>query len=353
MIPFSKIFVVLLSLPIISGHAMAAEINFDATSKAVKTGEFLKITSIIVSREGKVLYEEYFDEGGPQAHRNTRSVTKTITGMLVGLAIADAKLPSQKATILPFLKAKHPLNQNSDPRKAEITVEDLMTMSSLMECNDENQYSRGNEERMYLVEDWVQFYLDLPIQGFPAWMPKPADSKFGRNLRYCTAGVTTLGEVVQNATGEPLQNYAQRRLFNPLGIEKPDWQFSPLGLAQGGGGLGLRSRDLWKLGQLYLDDGRYKEKALISPDWVKLSTQAHARMDAEAGIDYGYLWWLMQFQVKGKVWKSFAMNGSGGNTVQVFPEQKIVVVVTTTNYNERQPHRITTKLLTEKLLPLF
>jgi CubicO group peptidase (beta-lactamase class C family) len=340
-----------IGLAAVSFATVAADATrFDQAQKAVEQGEFKAITSILIAQDGKVVYEHYFDSEGVEARRNTRSATKTVTGMLAGLAIAEGRLPGASTRIFDVLAPSRRKNMaNPDRRKDAITVEDLLTMSSIVECHDQNQFSRGHEERMYLVEDWVQFYADLPVQGFPGWMPKPADSPHGRSFRYCTAGVTALGEVIQTAVQEPLQAYAQRRLFAPLGIEAPAWQFSPLGLAQGGGGLGLRTRDLWKLGQLYQDGGRYAGRQVIPEEWVRqsLSAKAAARDDA----DYGYLWWLMKISTGDSVITAPTMAGMGGNAVFLLAEKRAVVVITTTNYGERQASALTLKLLTRDLMP--
>lgn len=317
-----------------------------AMEAAVRSGEFKKITSVLAARRGKLVYETYF-EGDAEKLRNTRSVTKTITGMLVGIAVEQKLLPGVDATVLSFLTDKRPL-QNPDPRKEKITVEDFLTMSSLLECDDSNQFSRGNEERMYLVEDWVKFVMDLPVKGFPPWATKPQDSPYRRSFSYCTGGVVTLGLVLERATKTDVTKFAEKNLFEPLGIEKKEWQLTPTGTGMTGGGLGLRSRDLLKLGQLYLNGGVWNGRQVVSPSWVKTSIQPHARIDDET--EYGYLWWLKKFKAGERSFAAYFMTGSGGNKVFVFPETEMVVVITSENYRERDAHPLSERLLTDYIL---
>lgn len=315
--------------------------------KAIQNGDFKQITSVLIARHGSIIYEHYFDKDGVEALRNTRSAAKTLTGAFIGLAVDRHLLPGAQARVMDHFRDKQPL-QNPDPRKNEITIEDFLTMSSLLECDDENQFSRGNEERMYLTEDWAKFTLDLPIRGFPSWVDKPKDSPYGRSWQYCTAGPVTLGVLLERAIKGPLVDFARENLFAPLGISRVQWQFQPTGEAMTGGGLSLRTRDLFKFAQLYLDGGMWAGKRVLSGEWVKASVTPHA--NARQDIDYGYLWWLQAFHSDDRTWPSWGMYGTGGNKVVVFPNQEVVVVITTTNYRVPGAAALTDKLITEYIL---
>jgi CubicO group peptidase (beta-lactamase class C family) len=330
--------------PSLSG--ISAE-RLEKMEQAIKAGEFKTVTSVLIARHGKLAYEHYFDGDGVNGLRNTRSATKTVTGMLIGAAIDRHLIPRVEAHVLDYLKDRLPL-ENPDPRKNNITIEDFLTMSSLLECDDENEFSRGNEERMYLVEDWARFTLNLPIRGFPGWAAKPKDSPYGRSWSYCTAGPTTLGVVLERAVKQTVPDFARDVLFAPVGVRNVRWQFQPLGTAMTGGGLELRSRDLLKLGQLYLNGGVWNGHRVISSEWVDRSLRPHA--NAREDTDYGYLWWLQKFHFHARSLISYGMYGAGGNKILVFPDEALAVVVTTTSYRVGGAGALTDKLLNDYIL---
>jgi CubicO group peptidase (beta-lactamase class C family) len=322
--------------------------NIQKMDSLISSNSFKEISSVVIAYKGNIVFENYYNGNQPETKHNTRSATKTITGTLIGCLIQDGSLKSVEENASKYSKVKD--LQNPDPRKDQITIEDLLTMSSLLECDDWDQNSRGQEERMYLIEDWVKFYWDLPIKGFPEWKPKPKDSKYGRSYSYCTAGVVVLGDVINTISGS-LENYSDSALFSKLGITDYHWQISPTGLPMTGGGLGLRSRDLLKIGQLYLNKGNWNKEQIISEAFVEASTQPKA----EVGMfdyEYGYLWWLSEFGKQNEKVKASFMSGSGGNKIAIFPDLDLVVVLTSTYFNGgMESHNQTTNLLNDYIVP--
>jgi CubicO group peptidase (beta-lactamase class C family) len=335
-------------------RATPAEAGLDASKlqameQAVQAGEFKKIGSVLIARHGKLVYEKYFD-GDATSQRDTRSATKSVTSLLVGMAIAQHKLSGVDARVLQSLPQHRAKLQNPDPRKDKITVEDLLTMSGPLECDDWNDASRGNEERMYLVEDWGQFILDLPMRGRMKTGEHAEPPKYGRNFSYCTGGVFLLSEILTKTTGERTDRFAQRVLFDPMGISAKDvtWVYSPMDIPQTGGGLRFNSLDLLKFPQLVLQDGKWEGKQLVDAAWIKTLSTPHAQIDEKT--EYGYLWWLQDFEAGGKKYPAVYMTGNGGNKVLAFPTLDLAVVITSTNYNTHGMHEQTAKLLQDYIL---
>ena len=320
---------------------------FTNLERAVADGKFTKIESVVVSRDGRTVYEHYF-VGDSATLRDTRSATKSITGILIGIAIDKHQLAGVSTPILSILKQRP--QQYPDPRKSQITVEDLLTMSTGLECDDWNDFSRGNEERMYPLEDWTQFFLDLPMRG---WVKTPGEEsvKYGRRFSYCTAGAFVLSSILSQATGVATDQYAQVNLFTPLSVEDAHWVYSPLGIPQTGGGLRLTSRDLMRIAELYRQGGVVGGKRVVSREWVNASTSPHAHVPDQTE-DYGYLWWIKTFTAThGQSYPAFYMSGNGGNKVVVIPSLRASVVITSTDFNAKGMHQQTERLLTDYVLP--
>lgn len=306
-----------------------------ALEQRVSGGDWPGITSVVLLADGKRIYERYWQGTDRSTLHDTRSVGKSITGMLIGAAIERGLIEGVETPAFGLLGDRQ-VRQFKDSRKAAITVEDLLTMSSLLECDDDNPWSSGNEERMYVTEDWVQFVLDLPIRGFAPWRTRPEQSPHGRSFSYCTAGVFLLGAIIEARSGQPLSEFARDALEQPLGIDSAQWQRSPLGVGIGGGGIRYRSRDLARLGELLRRGGRWEGRQILPMRWVETSMQVHAQARDDAG--YGYLLWQFTVPAQGRDRISWAMTGNGGNHVYIQRELGVVVVITSTAYNQGQAH---------------
>lgn len=313
----------------------------------IENGVYGTVTSVLILHEGKPIFEHYSNGADETTLHNTRSVTKTITGMAVGLAIDDgileinAPIARYFADIAPFDKP--------DPRKLEITAEDLLTMSGPLECDDSNRFSRGNEERMYIVEDWSSFFWDLPIRGFPSWAPRTRSAPYDRAFSYCTAGVQILGEVVERASKIPFTEYVEKELFAPLGIDAFEWSRNGIGKAHLGGGLELTTRGLARLAELQRNGGRHNGREVLSSHWTEASVRPRTAIPA-TDWEYGYLWWLRSYEIDGSTYLGAAMNGNGGNRVMVLTELGVTAVITKTDYNSQDMHTKTDKFFENEII---
>ncbi|MEO7496766.1 MAG: serine hydrolase [Massilia sp.] len=291
-------------------------------------GTYKNVDSVLIVKDGKLVLEEYFYQYDQDKLHEQRSATKSVVSALVGIAIDKGFIKNTQQTVLDFFPEYELKNLTEDKKK--ITIEDLLTNQSRLDCDDWNPASPGQEQKMYESEDWVKFVLDLPMLGKP-----------GSRGAYCTGGVVTLGRIVEKASGKKLAEFADGALFKPLGVTQFGWDFNSVSQ----GMLKLTPVDMAKFGLLYLNGGRYQGKQIISEAWVKNSLTKHSTV---GGINYGYLWWLEPLKVDGKNVEGMAAKGNGGQRIYIWPELNAVTVITGSNYNRESP---TTTLLREYVLP--
>jgi CubicO group peptidase (beta-lactamase class C family) len=207
--------------------------------------------------------------------------------------------------------------------KAELTVGHLLTMTSGFEW-DERTYpytdARNSETAMDLSESSVRYVLSRNLVAEP-----------GSQFQYCGDCTMLLAAVLKDATGMHLDEFADEALFGPLGIAEFEWLQHSDGLRIAASGLRLRPSDLAKIGYLYLNDGRWKDQQVLSPDWLAESTRMHVQFDSITG--YGYQWWVDIEPFGGVPTDIPIARGNGGQRVYVVPPLDLVAVITAGNYN--------------------
>lgn len=197
---------------------------------------------------------------------------------------------------------------------------------------------------MYRRRDWKEFALALPAREFVR------DDRGIGPFSYCTAGVFLLGQVLERATGERFDNYVQRRLFDPLGIDGADWRRSRSGEIQSGGQLTIADEALLKVGRMVLDRGRWNDEQIVPEDWVRAMLEPRHTIGKH--VHYGYLWWATPIRSARGYEGAFMMKGNGGNIVAIVPSLDAVLVVQAEYYNKRDAERNAFIVLTTLLRSL-
>lgn len=300
---------------------------------------FKEITSIVVIKEGKLLIEEYFNGSGRDSLHDTRSVGKSFASALMGIAIQDGFIKDEDRTLKEFYDLSR--YDNYSTVKENVSIKSLLKMSSGFNGSDLDQESPGNEENMYPTADWVKFTLDLPMDSAKS---------IGGNWDYFTAGVILIGDILNKSVPEGLENYADEKLFQPLGIKNYRWQYTPQNVVNTAGGLQMNSLDYAKFGQLYSNSGSWNGKQIISKRWIDSTFSRHKKIPGSEDEYYGYLFWNKKFTAEGKEYETYYCSGNGGSSVFIFKDIPLVAVITATAYNKPYGHSQIDKIMGKYIL---
>ncbi len=301
----------------------------------IVAGDYPNVHSVLIIKGNKLIFEEYFYEYGRDTLQEQRSATKSIVSALTGIAIDQGWIKSVNDKITTYLP-EYKFNNNTD-LKQRITIKDLLDNQSGVNYDEAWDKSMGNEIAMGTSDDWVKYTFDLPMLDTP-----------GKIGRYNSGNPIAMGRIVENATHNALPAFAQKNLFAPLGITHFNWIFKPdKSSAENVCQIYLRPRDMAKFGLLFLGEGKWNGKQLVSKQWVDESTSKHSVVQ---NVDYGYLWWLKHFDVAGTRYYSFGAQGNGGQKIYVFKQLDMVVVVTGGNFNTQSP---SDELIKKYILPSF
>jgi CubicO group peptidase (beta-lactamase class C family) len=314
-----------------------------------------QLRSLLVVRHGYLVYERYWN-GDAGTGQEAFSVTKSFTSALVGIALRDRHLKSLNQTVGELLAAHLP--PNADPRLAKVTVQQLLTMTSGLASDTAPGGDSDLTYRLYQSRDWVRHILERKLVTRP-----------GTTFAYSNASSHLLSAIVADTTGQTTLAFARAELFAPLGIHtehafqpvgvalptppeerayeraKVAWVTDPQGYHSGFAGLKLPSRDLAKLGYLYLNGGRWDGVQIVPAGYVRASTQRQSHPPPGGPFDgYGYQWWVTSDHGH----PSFAAVGYGGQFIQVIPDLDLVVVITSDAANQRDDAQ---QLVGEAIIP--
>jgi len=265
-----------------------------------------EIDSVSIIRNGHIVLDATVHPFRPGSRHVVHSCAKSIISALIGIAIDRGYIEDVEQPILAFFPERSAANL--DPRKEAITLEHVLTMSTGLACRDSYLYRWDGLNQMRQNQDWVQFMLDLPMSEAP-----------GTRFEYCNGASFLLSAIIKETTGMNALAFAKTHLFGPLGISEVVWPSNPRGITIGWGELRMLPHDMARIGYLYLNEGLWDGRQVVSSAWVEASTRRYISATLMDG--YGYQWWVDSSGV-------YMALGYAGQFIFVVPDKEMLVVFT-------------------------
>lgn len=305
-------------------------------AEAEQNGKVHGLHALLISRHGKLLFEHYGkgeDEGGgsgpgvvvtfgPEVLHDLRSVSKSVVGLVYGIALADGKVPPPEAKLYEQFPEYADLARQ--PGRDRLTIGHVLSMTLGFEWDEFTiPYGRaGNSEyAMEAAPDRFRFILERPIAAEP-----------GVKWIYCGGATAILGRLIGKGTGEKLPAYARHVLFDPMDFGPSDWRVGADGEPRAASGCRLLPRDMLKIGQLALAGGVFQGKQIVPADWVRRITTPVVKI--EGARSYGYHWYIYDDMVGGQRQYWIGAIGWGGQRLYAFPGLDLVVAMNCGNYHQ-------------------
>jgi CubicO group peptidase (beta-lactamase class C family) len=291
--------------------------------------ELPRLRSLLVSHRGEIVLERYYNGTRAGQLANIKSASKSLISALVGIAVSRGSIKSIEQPIADYFPE---LAKDSDKRKREITIEDLLTMRSGLESTSGRNYGAWVTSR-----NWVRYVLNRPVTDGP-----------GTRVEYSTGSSHLLSAILTKATGMSTWRFAQEQLAKPLGFTLARWPQDPQGIFFGGNEMLMTPRQMAAFGQLYLNEGRVGQRQLLPKAWIERSFVPRGRSRWGSDREYGYGWWIRELGGR----DTYYAWGYGGQFVFVVPDADLVVVTTSRSdvSRERRDHNDAIYDIVEKLI---
>ncbi|MEM1047484.1 MAG: serine hydrolase [Pseudomonadota bacterium] len=330
-----------------------AEAGFDPAigetlDAAFAAGKFNNLHAVVLVRGGKIVLERYFagpDQRwgtplGPVNHsadtkHDLRSISKSVVGLLYGIALAEGKVPLLDASLVAQFPDYPDLA--GDAERGRITIADTLSMQLGLKWNEDLPYTdpRNSEVAMERADDRIRYVLEQPILTDP-----------GTRWTYSGGSTALVGHLISRGTGQDLMTYATEKLFRPLGIDDVEWVKGSNGEPAAASGLRMRAPDLARIGQMMLNGGTWQGQRIVPADWLEASFAGDARL--EDGLEYGKQWWLGRLR-NGERW--IGGFGNGGQRLMIYPSLDTTIVLLAGNYDQPNAWRMTLAVLTDVIFP--